>query len=80
MLPEPFNPELDQYIPPLSSEWSDWFKLFLLFLSVLKLAHTEDIERGGAGRINFKEYSDIVSGAAATDLEFLGQWIDMQAI
>lgn len=34
-------------------------------------------ERGGPGRINFEEFEDIMRGAHASDLGFVGTWIDM---
>ena len=80
MLPEPFNPHMDQYIPSVKESWSAEFRQFLRFLLVLERVHHDDVRRGGPGRINFREYSDIVNGAAYADLEFLGHWIDMQAM
>ena len=80
LLPKPFNPHGDQYIPPLQGPWTAEFHTFLRFLMVLERVHHDDLVRGGPGRINFREYSNIVGGAAASDLAFLGQWIDMQAI
>lgn len=38
---------------------------------------TEIRERGGPGRINLEEFEDIMRGAHASDLGFVGAWIDM---
>lgn len=82
--PEPllflFNPTNTECMPSPTEPWSNNFKRLLRFLVVMSWLQTDEVIRGGPGRISFDEYAAILKGPKGVELDFLGSWIDMQAL
>lgn len=49
----------------------------LRFLLSMDLVEAEDAERGGPGRISFKEFVELWTGNKGPGLKFVGSWIEM---
>lgn len=45
--------------------------------AALNLIEHEDKERGGPGRLNFREFEEVMKGDKGSSLGFLGSWIEM---
>jgi len=49
----------------------------LKWYACLDFIKAEDEERGGAGRLNFEEWEEVMKGDKGQSLGFLGSWIEM---
>ena len=49
----------------------------LKWYAALDLIEHEDKERGGPGRLSFKEFEEVMKGEKGASLGFLGSWIEM---
>lgn len=49
----------------------------LRFLIAMDIIEAEDAERGGPGRISFKEFAELWTGKKGHELKFVGSWIEM---
>lgn len=52
-------------------------RLLLRYFAALDLIEAEDKDRGGAGRLNFREWREIMKGDKGPSLAFLGSWIEL---
>ena len=49
----------------------------LMFYAAMDMLEAEDEERGGPGRLSFKEWHEVMKGDKGAGLGFLGSWIEI---
>ena len=67
----PPTPHLRRPPPPPSSPER------LLYLMMMDQIEEEDAERGGLGKLSFREFEEIMKGPKGAGLAFVGAWIEM---
>jgi hypothetical protein len=60
----------DKAVPFSDAAVTKWY-------AALNLIEHEDKERGGPGRLNFREFEEVMKGDKGLSLGFLGSWIEM---
>ena len=51
----------------------------ILLFMILKVIEEDDLSRGGPGRLNLRDFENIMTGDKGQGLGFVGSWIDMCA-
>ena len=76
--PDPTLPHHRPSQPTTSVEdWTPQFRERLKVLTMLDAVHAEDERRGGAGKLSFAEFEEILAGPRGDGLGFLGSWIEL---
>ena len=57
--------------------WTPEYWDRLKFLTLLDAVEREDDERGGAGKLSFAEFDEILKGPRGSELGLLGSWVEM---
>ena len=58
-------------------DWTPAFRERLKYLAMLDAVTDEDEARGGAGKLSFAEFEEILTGPRGANLGFLGSWIEL---
>ncbi|MCJ1332699.1 hypothetical protein MMC10_009393 [Thelotrema lepadinum] len=74
------NPWTDIPAHDDQSQWTDRFRRFLKYMTMMELVREEDEKRDGEGKLSRAEYEELVKGPKAQNLAFLGGWIDYHAL
>ena len=62
------------------SQWTDRFRRFLKYMTMMDIVRKEDEQRDGEGKLSRAEYEELVKGPKAQKLAFLGSWVDFHAL
>lgn len=63
--------------PPTKAQETPPDRNTLLYYAALDIIEAEDRERGGPGRLSFKEWEQVMNGEKGKALAFLGTWLEM---